>query len=108
MQVHRERILVTICPLKKKRLQATVSWGSNTQALVGLNSGADESFIDAMLICQWGIPTTRAQTPLEAHALNGYKKAMVSHITSQSVSGSVVIMWSSYYMLLSHLRHPLS
>lgn len=47
-----------------------VLWGSNTQTPVALiDSGADKSFIDATLVCQWGIPLTQVHMSLVAHCV---------------------------------------
>ena len=47
-----------------------------------LDSGADESFIDAGLAAQLGVSTTALHSPLQANALNGKRLASVTHITA--------------------------
>ncbi|KAL2083808.1 hypothetical protein ACEWY4_021581, partial [Coilia grayii] len=67
-------------------------WGRQHRTFqVLIDSGADESFIDASLASQLNIPTSPIQTPLVARALNGTLLGKVSHTTSPlslSLSGN--------------------
>ncbi|CAL8264111.1 unnamed protein product [Lota lota] len=46
-----------------------------------VDSGAEESFIDATLATKWGVPVSTLQTSLTASALNGSRFACVKHLT---------------------------
>ena len=73
-------------------LPATLKW-KNQQQEVGVlvDSGAEESFIDAGFVAQWELPTVELKNPLVANALNGLKLANVTQVTtpvSLSLSGN--------------------
>lgn len=55
-------------------LPITLEWNGasrNTSAL--LDTGAEESFVDAGADRRWGIPLQRIELPREANSLNGQK-----------------------------------
>ncbi|XP_030646322.1 NACHT, LRR and PYD domains-containing protein 12-like [Chanos chanos] len=55
------------------------------KALMLIDSGAEENFIDSCMAAQWGLPTSSLELPLVAHALNGQRLANVTHISTPQI-----------------------
>ena len=69
-------------PQTRKPLEATLLLNQQSLSLpVLLDSGADESFLDAQLVVSAGISTQPLTAPLNARGLNGKLLAHVTHVT---------------------------
>jgi hypothetical protein len=66
----------------RTRLHATLLWGDQSKSLrVFIDSGADESFMDATLVLELGIPTQPLSVPMDVRALDGCSIGRVTHTT---------------------------
>ena len=69
-------------PQTRKPLEATLLLNQQSLSLPALvDSGADESFLDAQLVASAGISTQPLTAPLNARGLNGKLLARVTHVT---------------------------
>jgi hypothetical protein len=81
-------------------------WGDQSKSLqVLIDSGADESFMDATLVSELSIPTQLLSVPMDARALDGRSIGRVTYNTVPSnmrVSGNHS---ESIQLLLIELPH---
>ena len=73
-------------------LPVTLEWAGRarkTSAL--LDSGAEESFLDATVAAQWGVPLVEVSKPLVASSLNGQRLGRITQATrplTMKISGN--------------------
>ena len=69
--------------LARTPVHAILLWGNQYKSLwVLIDSGANESFLDATLDCELNIPTQLLSTPMEVRALDGRPIGRVTRITT--------------------------
>ena len=63
-------------------LPVTLEWPGQTRKTSALlNSGAEESFLDATVAAQWGVPLVEVSKPLVASSLNGQRLGCIMKAT---------------------------
>ena len=63
-------------------LPVTLEWpGGARKTSALLDSGAEESFLDATIAAQWGVPLVEVSKPLVARSLNGQWLGWISQAT---------------------------
>ena len=94
------------------RLPVTLEWpGGARKTSALLDTGAEESFLDATIAAQWGVPLVEVSKPLVASSLNGQRLGRITQATGplkMKLSGnhqeeiSLLIIDTPHSLVLGH------